>query len=92
MPAVLPSLSWTVSSRSRALLYWLIAVEISTLKKRIKKLKSERADLKTTFREMQQGKQEKLLTLAMELDSENKELRAKIEAMELDSTDNDETE
>lgn len=41
---------------------------------------------------MQQGKQEKLLTLAMELDSENKELRAKIEAMELDSTDNDETE
>ena len=67
-------------------------VEISTLKKRIKKLKSERAELESTFREIQQRKQEKLLAIATELASENKEFRAKIEAMEFDSDDDDETE
>jgi prefoldin subunit 5 len=67
-------------------------VEISTLKKRIKKLKSERAELESTFRELQQRKQEKLLAQATELANENKELRAKIEAMEFNSDDDDETE
>ncbi len=67
-------------------------VEISTLKKRIKKLKSERAELESTFRGLQQRKQEKLLAQATELANENKELRAKIEAMEFNSDDDDETE
>ena len=67
-------------------------VEISTLKKRIKKLKSERAELESTFRELQQRKQEKLLAQATALANENKELRAKIEAMEFNSDDDDETE
>ena len=55
-------------------------------------MKSERAELESTFRGLQQRKQEKLLAQATELANENKELRAKIEAMEFNSDDDDETE
>jgi vacuolar-type H+-ATPase subunit I/STV1 len=68
----------------------LIAVDISTLKKRIKKLRTERKELENTFREIQQRKQDKLLAKAEELDRGNKDLRAKIEAMELNTDDDEE--
>jgi vacuolar-type H+-ATPase subunit I/STV1 len=72
------------------LVHRLITVDISTLKKRIKKLRTERKELENTFREIQQRKQDKLLAKAEELDRGNKDLRAKIEAMELNTDDDEE--
>ena len=48
--------------------------------------------MENTFREMQQRHQDKLLAKAAELDRGNKELRAKIDALELTIDDDEETD
>jgi hypothetical protein len=67
----------------------LICIDLTNLKKRIKKLKHERDELETTFRELQKRQQERLQTQAAELDRGNKELRAKIEALELNDSEDE---
>ena len=71
----------------------MIDVDITNLRTRIKKLKSEREQLENMFKELQKRRLDKLLAKAGELQRVNKELRVKIEVLqELTSDGEDETE